>query len=106
MEIVDIGYIKTDNKERLRNLISNIVTDFELDVSDVFAWFKEDNTGDIQVYCSDWAIGALEEAEMIIKDNLDAGEYDIEDLKMLNELIDICIKAKENGYKTLLINEN
>jgi hypothetical protein len=109
MKIVTEHYIETENLAALRTLISDIVTDIDLDVSDVFSWFKEDNTGDIQVDCSTWARGAVEEAIDIIKDNLECDEYNSEytqdDVNLLIELFDEMVEASNNNISVLYIGE-
>ena len=95
--------IQGEEKElsELRTLIGNIVTDVDLDVTDMFNWYSEDNEGTIEIYCNTWALGALEEAIDIISSGIENedSEYTIRELNLLNKLLNILIKAnKEVSY--------
>ena len=104
MEITteETQYIKEKKHQQLRTLINDLATDTELEgLSEVFSWYEENNTGDIQIDCSIWAQSVVEEAIEIIKVNISTEykyeEYNVEDLNLLNNLLDIMIEKEEGA---------
>jgi len=78
---------------KLRSIIGEIVTDIDYNLSEIFTWYEEDNSGDIQINCSIWAQGVLEEFIDVEKKN---ENYDIEELNILTELLEVMIKIQDS----------
>lgn len=99
MEVTSISTTKNVILEKenpaLRALIGELVTDSNYDCDDIFEWMGEGDSN-IQIDCSIWAQGVIE--ELIAFEKLsEESNYSVEDINLLNSLLDIMIKFEENN---------